>query len=151
MKIVRAALIIFLLLTFTSCTNRVKKEDFEKNYSHLEIEGILAEEFYTLRMGNRITKKAEYNYEIVKVTGDYVYIAKTFVKNGIEIYYSWILKCKRKELDEKFPDYLSFDGIRAEQIISENTAVYKPRFDSQLKTDYKWVPELKNSCYVFHL
>ncbi len=149
-KIMRTVPVIFLLLTFMSCTSRVKKEEFEKNYSHLEIEGILAEEFYALRMRNRITKKAEYNYEIVKVTDEYVYIAKTLEK-GPEIYYSWILKCRRKELEEKFPHFLSFDGVTAEKIISENTAAYKPKFDSQLKTDYEWVPELKNSYYIFHL
>ncbi len=151
MKITRIIFIIFFLLTFFSCTHRVKKDDFEKIYPNLEIEEILVEKFYELRMHNRITKKAEFNYDIVKITGDYVYIAKTLAEKGSEVYYSWILKCKRRELEEKFPHYASFDGIRAEQIIAQNTAAYKPKFDTQLKTDYGWVPELNSGHYIFHL
>jgi len=151
MKIVQILLSVLLVLSLLACTKRMKKEEFEKNYPSLQIEEITSTQFFTLRMHNDITKMAEYNYEIIKQTDSDVVIAKTWEKRGDGIYYSGILKCKRKGLEEQFPHYARFDGIEARAIITDETKIYEPKFQQHLTTDYAWVPELTATDYVYHL
>ncbi len=151
MKIMQIILSFLLVLSLLACTKRIKKEDFEKNYPGLQIEEITPKQFFALRMRNRITKMAEYNYDIIKQTDSAVVIAKTWEKRGDGIYYSKILKCSKKELAEQFPYYASFDGIEANAIITDRTKIYEPKFHQHLNSDFASVPELTATDYVFHI
>lgn len=126
------------------------KEDFEKNYSDLQIEEISPEKFFALRMHNRITKMAEFNFYIVKANVEYVFIAKTLTKEGQGVFYSNILKCRRKILEEQFPDYFIIDGMLARSKIVKIMKPYKPDYNSNLKNDIELVPELAKDKYIFH-
>jgi len=146
MKIKGIVLFTIILQIFFSCTTRIHKDEFEKNYSVLKIKEISVEQFFYLRMRNRLTIRAESTFEIVKITDDYVFIAKTY-KNS----YSGIMKCKKQDLKIKFPHYIDFDGIMADKIINANTRQYYPKFVGVMKSDFKWVAEFKSNIYLFHL
>lgn len=76
-------------------------------------------EFFQKRMSNVISMMAGTNWKIIHESKVFVYFGRNSVDSQRRGFTRELYKCNREELANHFPQYATFDGIKAKDLVKE--------------------------------